>query len=290
MLDMALRMRHHLGQSTRELRYEPTPARVRAWVLGELALDTTAAVLVWETRRIVPVYAVPLADLRGTVRRSDPQPATPDPSSYPPILGPESFAPHLSPGTVVEVELGGSTLPGAGFVADDPDLEGLVVLDFSAFDTWRLEEEELVGHPHDPFKRIDVLSTSRSVEIRLEGQLLASSVRPLVLVETHLPVRWYFPPEDVRLDLLEPSETRSTCAYKGHASYLSLVDGSAAGRDIAWRYLSPLDDALRVKDHICFWSERTDVTVDGEQVRRPVTPWSAPEEQAGADPDRLEFG
>jgi uncharacterized protein (DUF427 family) len=290
MLGMAVRMKHHLGQSTGELRYEPTPARVRAWVSGELALDTTSAVLVWEPRRIVPVYAVPVADLRGSLRETEPPPPAPDPDSSPPMLGPDSFAPHFTPGTVVDVQVGGSDLPGAGFVADDPDLDGLVVLDFPAFGPWRVEDEELVGHPRDPFKRIDVLATTRQVEVRLDGQLLAASGRPLVLLETHLPVRWYLPPDDVRLDLLEPSETRSTCAYKGHASYLSLADGSPAGRDIAWRYESPLDDALRVKDHVCFWSERTDITVDGEQVRRPVTPWSTPEEQAGADSSRLEFG
>ena len=47
---------------------------------------------------------------------------------------------------------------------------------------------------------------------------------------------------------------------------------------------------MRVRDHVCFWAERTDLVVDGEPIERPVTPWSRPEEQASADPDRLEFG
>ena len=71
-------------------------------------------------------------------------------------------------------------------------------------------------------------------------------------------------PEDVRLDLLTPSQTHSVCAYKGRASYLSSdLDG---GTDIAWTYPDPLDDALRVRDHIAFWSERAAVTVDGVRV------------------------
>ena len=105
-----------------------------------------------------------------------------------------------------------------------------------------------------------------------------------MLVETHLPVRYYIPPQDVRMDLLGPSTTRSACAYKGHASYLSTVDGSEAGRDIAWVYPDPLDDAARVRDHLAFWNERTDLVVDGEEVPRPVTPWSRPEEQSLGGP------
>ena len=92
------------------------------------------------------------------------------------------------------------------------------------------------------------------------------------------------------LSRLTPSDTHSTCAYKGHASYLSTTDGLAAGRDIAWTYPEPLDDALRVRDRIAFWNERTDIRVDGELQPRPVTPWSTPAEQAATDVERIELG
>ena len=64
------------------------------------------------------------------------------------------------------------------------------------------------------------------------------------------------PPEDVRLDLLTDSDTRSVCAYKGQARYLSLRSGEP--RDIAWSYPEPLHDALRVKDRISFYAERAE--------------------------------
>ena len=66
--------------------------------------------------------------------------------------------------------------------------------------------------------------------------------------------------------------------------------GREEGRDIAWTYPQPLDDAMRVRDHIAFWNERTDIRVDGVLLPRPVTPWSTPAEQAAADLGRLEFG
>jgi len=188
---------------------------------------------------------------------------------------------------VVDVGPPGHRRHGAGFVADDDDLDGFVVLDFDAFTAWRTEDQPLMGHAHDPFKRIDVMTSDRIVEVACTGTVLARSRRPQLLCETHLPQRWYLPTEDVRLDLLEPSETGSTCAYKGRASYLSVIGGP---RDIAWYYPEPLIDAEPVRGLVCFFAERTDLTLDGQPVPRPITPWSTPEETAKADSARLEFG
>lgn len=71
---------------------------------------------------------------------------------------------------------------------------------------------------------------------------------------------------------------------------LSTTDGQAAGRDIAWTYPDPLDDALRVRDRIAFWSERTDTRVGAELQPWPATPWSIPAEEAAIDVERLAFG
>jgi uncharacterized protein (DUF427 family) len=283
-------MKWHHGKAVPELGFEPVPMRLRAYVGDELALDTERGVLVWEPRRIVPVYAVPVDDLTLKVEPTDPPPESPELDALPAMLGPDSFEPHTTSGTVVDLVSGNGRLARAGFRPDDPDLAGLVVLDFPAFDRWLAEDEELVGHPHDPFKRIDVLTSHRHVEVSLDGTVLASTDNAQLLLETHLPVRYYIPPADVRSDLLVPSETRSTCAYKGHAGYFSTADGRPEGRDIGWTYPAPLDDAARVRDHVAFWNERTDIRVDGELLRRPVTPWSKPSEQEGADAERLEFG
>jgi uncharacterized protein (DUF427 family) len=283
-------MKWHLGQAIPRLSFEPVPMRLRAFVDGDPALDTQHGVLVWEPRRIVPVYAVPEDDLLLRVEATDPPPEPADLDLLPPMLGPDSFEPHTTPGTIVDLVTGSRRLARAGFRPDDGDLAGLVVLDFIAFDGWLAEDEELVGHAHDPFKRIDILSCHRRVEVSLDGTVLASTDNALTLLETHLPIRYYIPPEDVASSLLSPSDTRSTCAYKGIATYVSTSDGRPEGRDIGWTYGRPLDDALRVRDRVAFWNERTDIRVDGEVQRRPVTPWSPPDEQVSADAERLEFG
>lgn len=114
-----------------------------------------------------------------------------------------------------------------------------------------------------------MLPSSRHVQLELDGQLIADSIRPALLFETMLPTRYYLPREDVRAELI-PSSTRTFCAYKGQASYFSLP-GLA---DAAWTYTDPRHDAAQVRDLVAFFDERVDVTVDGTPVARPVTPWS----------------
>src|SRR4029077_8869489 len=97
---------------------------------------------------------------------------------------------------------------GAGFRPADPDLAGLVILDFGAFDAWYEEDELNVGHPRDPFHRIDVLPSSRQVRLEVDGKVLAVSPRPPLLFEAMLPPRYYLPRADVTAELI-PSETRT---------------------------------------------------------------------------------
>ena len=280
---MALRMQQHVFSAVQHLRHEPAPTRIRGSVGDRVVLDTTSAQLVWEPRRVVPLYAVPVAELDGTLEVLDPQPSPPDLSRLAPVMGPEHFELHTAPGRVADLVVDGVRRSAAAYLLDDEDLAGLVLLEWSALDAWYAEDEPLVAHPHDPFKRIDVLAASHHVVISLDGTVLADSTGGVLLVETPIPGRWYLPREDVRTDLLVPSGTVTECAYKGRAGYLSTADGSEAGRDLAWSYADPLDDALRVRDLVCFFAERTDLEVDGVPVPRPVTPWSRPAERDAED-------
>jgi len=286
-------MRSYLMSSLPQLRFEPTARRLRVRRDGATLCDTTRAVLVWEPRRIVPLYAVPETDLGAELSPSG-NPVVEEPAGLPPVLGPEGFEPHTCPGQPLDVQLDGTRLEGRAFRLADPDLAGYVLLDFPSFE-WLEEDQPLIGHPHDPFKRIDTVASRRHVVVSLEGQVLADSTRPTALHETNLPTRWYIPRDDVRMDLLEPSDHHTTCAYKGIASYFSVTGAGERGRGIAWTYPDPLQDAVPVRDMVCFFSERTDLAVDGREVHRPVTPWSRQEEQKELfdrldAPASLEFG
>jgi uncharacterized protein (DUF427 family) len=147
------------------------------------------------------------------------------------------------------------------------DVPGHVSVAWDAVDEWLEDDEPLLAHARDPFKRIDVRRSSRHVVVEHDGAVLADSRRPLLLYETGLPVRFYLPPEDVRD--LQPSATRTRCAYKGEAEHFS-----HNGVDVAWVYRAPLFDAPPIKDHVAFYNERVDLIVDGERQERPRTQWS----------------
>ena len=136
------------------------------------------------------------------------------------------------------------------------ELPGHVAVEWNAVDEWLADDEPLVGHARDPFARIDVVRSSRHVVVEHAGVVLADSRGPLLLYETGLRTRTYLPPEDVRTDLLGVSDTRTACAYKGHAEHLA-----HDGTDVAWRYPEPLFDAPPIRGLIAFYDERVDVRV-----------------------------
>jgi len=96
---------------------------------------------------------------------------------------------------------------------------------------------------------------------------LAETTRPVLLFESVLPVRYYMPREDVCAPA-RPSPTRTRCAYKGEARYLSFD----VGEDLAWYYVDPLNDAVPVKDLVAFYNEVLEITVDGVPQPRPDGP------------------
>jgi len=259
-------MRDLLDGALGSLRYEACEKRLRTYLDGVPVADTVNGLLVWEPRRLVPTYAVPQADFAAQLESAG---RVDELADLPVLMPTNPFAAHSCTGEMLDVLVGGRRCPSAAFQPDDSDLAGYLTLDFSAFE-WREEEEPIVSHPRDPFKRIDILASRRHVRIESQGRLLAESSRPLLLFETSLPTRFYLPPADVVVGL-EPTESISYCAYKGRASYFSAPDGPA---DVAWTYRDPLREAEPVRDHIAFFNERVDVIVDGHHRRRPITPFS----------------
>ncbi len=281
---MSHRVRQSLLNALGELRHEPTAKHIRAVLGNETVVDSTRAVLLWEPRRVVPTYAVPTADVSAQLSpaAADSADATSQTAGFSipdisrrPVLDPSiPFAVHTAEGQAVDLRCGGSTRPGAGFWLADPDLAGYLALDFAAFDAWYEEDQRILSHPRDPFHRIDVLASSRSIRIERDGEVLADSTRPTLLFETMLPTRYYLPRADVHVELIA-SQTQTYCAYKGQASYWSGRIGGELVPDLAWSYEEPLHEAAHVRGFVSFFDERSDVIVDGVQRERPVTRWAS---------------
>jgi uncharacterized protein (DUF427 family) len=142
-------------------------------------------------------------------------------------------------------------------------------------DRWHEEEEEVFVHARDPYKRIDALQSSRHVRVELAGETIAETHRPTIVIEPGHPLRYYIRREDLRMDVLEPSPTRSRCPYKGIAAYWSAWLNGKRYTDICWSYVEPTRESLKIKDLVCFFQEREAVIhVDGEQLAALRTKWS----------------
>jgi uncharacterized protein (DUF427 family) len=253
-------MQDLLARARSQLRHEPTERRVRAMLGAETIVDSTRAILLWEPRRVVPSYAVPIEDIRAEL-----SPAPAANGDVAGVLHPGiPFGVHTAAGEPVSIE----DRVGAGFRLADEDLAGYVALDFAAFDGWHEEDEPIAGHPRDPFHRVDVRRSARSVRIEIDGDVVADTTSARLLFETSLPLRFYVPRDDVRVEL-QPSSRRTYCPYKGHASSWSVDAGGRRRENVGWSYEQPLPDAVAIAGLVAFWDERVDVFLDGDRRQRP---------------------
>ena len=95
------------------------------------------------------------------------------------------------------------------------ELRDHVRFDWDALDAWFEEDEEVFVHPRSPYARVDILPSSRHVRVLIDGVVVADTHRPWLLFETGLPVRYYVPKTDVRMDLLEPTDSHTALPVQG---------------------------------------------------------------------------
>ena len=80
------------------------------------------------------------------------------------------------------------------------------------------------------------------------GATIAESDETIVVEGNH-----YFPPSALRREHAEPSDHRTTCPWKGEASYYHVVAGGERNENAAWTYPEPKDAAAEIRDHVAFW-------------------------------------
>ena len=113
--------------------------------------------------------------------------------------------------------------------------------------------------------QITITPTRDHIEVILGGEKLAESDRAVLLDETGYPTRYYIPREDVRTELLRPTSHHTTCPFKGEASYWSADVGGDVHENLVWSYETPIPQAAGVASLMCFYPDRTELTVNGER-------------------------
>jgi uncharacterized protein (DUF427 family) len=246
---------------------EPAPRRVRGMIGGRTVFDTTAALYVWEIPPY-PQYYIPLKDVDAD------------------LLVDEDHPQKSRRGTARRhgLRVGDAVRPASARVFGADALAGLVDtvrFDWDAVDAWFEEDEQIFVHPRSPYSRVDALRSHRRVRVQLNGIVLAESASPVMVFETGLPPRYYLDRTDVNFEHLIPSDTVTSCPYKGTTSaYWSVRTDQgvekdpAVEKDLAWAYDFPTRQLLPIAGLIAFYNEKVDVFLDGELQERPTTPFS----------------
>ncbi len=225
------------------IHFEPFEHRVRAELDGRVVLDTTRGALLHETA-IKPVLYAPLEDYDPALLTRT------DRSTHCPFKGDASYwNVGAAPNTLWAYE---RPLERA------PWLAGYGALYFDRMDRWLDEDEEVVGGWRDPYHRADAVPSSRAVEVRLDGDVVASDDAPVLVFETGLDPRAYIPRDGLAL---ERSETTSVCPYKGVATYWHLRVGDRLLEDAAWSYESPRGDVGAIAGLVSLDHELLDVAI-----------------------------
>jgi uncharacterized protein (DUF427 family) len=247
-----------------QFHWEDSRRRVRTVFGGVTVADSKRVMLLLEYGRL-PVFYFPVADVCMDVLEAT------DHHTHSPLKGEASYW-TIRVGERVAENAAWSYLSP---LPEGPQIAGYMSFYWDQMDAWYEEDEQVFAHARDPYKRVDVLVSSRHIRVILGGVTIADTHRPQLLIETGLPIRYYISEQDVRMDLLEATETTTRCPYKGKASYWSARVGEKIFKDIVWSYRNPLPACMPIEGLLSFFNERVDALyVDGELMPKPKTPWS----------------
>ncbi|MFE7792646.1 DUF427 domain-containing protein [Streptomyces sp. NPDC057460] len=236
---------------------EPVPRRIRGYAANLPVFDTVRARYVWLWPGY-PQYCIPREDIRDGVLLDEGR----------------SMALRIGTARRHTLRLGALTRSGAAWEwADDapPAISGSVSFRWEAIDAWFEEDEQVFVHPRSPYTRVDALRSSRSVRVMLDGAVLADAPSSVMVLETGLPTRYYL--DRVRIDWtrMQPTDTVTSCPYKGKTSgYWSVTTDTATYPDLAWAYDFPTRQLTPVAGLVAFYNEHVDLYLDGQLLPRPA--------------------
>ncbi|MGW3915221.1 DUF427 domain-containing protein [Streptomyces sp. NPDC005070] len=142
------------------------------------------------------------------------------------------------------------------------ELQGRIAFAWRAMDSFYEEEERILGHAADPYHRIDIRDTSRTLEVRLGNVVIARSEHPVVLYESGFAPRWYVPRADIDESRLNPVEGQTFCPYKGLCDYYDIGEAHRA----AWSYRNAYREVDRIGDMVSFEADKVDVYLNGTRL------------------------
>jgi len=106
---------------------------------------------------------------------------------------------------------------------------------------------------------ISVEHNPARIVVSCAGQVIADTKDALALRESTYPAVLYIPRKDVDMRLLQRTDKKTYCPYKGEASYYSLPILAERGANAVWTYEQPYDAVITIKDHLAFYTDRVEI-------------------------------
>lgn len=112
------------------------------------------------------------------------------------------------------------------------------------------------GHQQHPEHKVQSLPVRQPMSVTANGELVAESTDVLRLNEDGSPGRFYFPRGDVKMEMLQPSDTTSQCPFKGTARYFNVVLKDGVLHDAVWSYEQPFDEHRDLQGRLAFYDDK----------------------------------
>jgi uncharacterized protein (DUF427 family) len=109
-----------------------------------------------------------------------------------------------------------------------------------------------------PDHPIAIEANPHRIRVVLGGFIVAETTNALTLREGALPPVQYIPRRDVQMDLLEPTEHRTHCPYKGDASYYTVTAGGLVRENAVWSYEAPYPAVGTIAGYVAFYPSKVD--------------------------------
>src|SRR6185503_4600279 len=105
--------------------------------------------------------------------------------------------------------------------------------------------------------------SAQHVRAEFNGEPIADSARVVIVHETRLAPAYYFPAEDVRMEVLAKTAFTTHCPFKGNASYWSVKVGDRVAENAAWAYEEPYREAAPIRGYLSFYPNKVSLLREG---------------------------